>query len=130
MLVSKSKFYKEVTGSATGNSSSVVLALKRWNIPFLETDSKGDCVDITHLAAAKEIYAKEQAEKPTPQKGGAIQRELVQTMASRLAELEDEFHRFRNTMIDWRNEQIKWNGTFGTKLNVVAFKPERKKRIR
>jgi hypothetical protein len=130
MLVSKSKFYKEVTGSNTGNSSVVVLALKRWNIPFREGPGKDDSVDIIHLPAAKEAYAKEQMEKPTPQKSTSVQRELVQTLASRLAELEDEFHRFRNTMIDWRNEQIKWNGTFGTKLNVVAFKPERKKRIR
>jgi hypothetical protein len=128
MLVSKSKFYKEVTGSNTGNAASTVTALKRWNIPFIEGNGKDDCVDITHLAAAKEAYAKEQAERPTPQKSSAVQREVVQTIASRLAVLEDDFNKFRNTMIEWRNEQIKWNGTFGTKLNVVAFKPEQRKK--
>jgi hypothetical protein len=131
MLVSKSKFYKEVTGAATGNSATTAQALKRWGVPYTERDDKGDCVDITHLPAAKEAYAKEQAERPTPKKSNGIaQREVVQTLASRQAQLEDEFNRFRNTMIEWRNEQIKWNGTFGTKLNVVAFKPERKKRAR
>ena len=128
MLVSKSKFYKEVTGAATGNSATTAVALKRWGIPYDQRDDKGDCVDITHLPTAKEAYAKEQAERPTPQKSSAVQREVVQTIASRLAVLEDDFNKFRNTMIEWRNEQIKWNGTFGTKLNVVAFKPEQRKK--
>jgi hypothetical protein len=122
MLVSKSKFYKEVTGSNTGNSLTTVQALKRWNIPFLDGNKKEDSVDIVHIPAAKEAYAKEQAERPTPQKQRVAQGELVQTVASRLAVLEDEFNRFRTTVIAWHEAD--------TKRNIVAFKQPAKKKAR
>jgi len=117
MLVSKSKFYKEVTGSNTSNTPVVTAALDRWNIAYDKAKGKDDCVDIIHLAAAKAAYEKEQAERPTPVRNG----ELVQTIASRLASLEDQFNRFMN-------EQIRWNGVFGSKLDAATFKPPVKRK--
>lgn len=118
MLVSKSKFYKEVTGSATSNAAVTVAALERWKIPFNKRDDKGDCVDIAHLAEAKEAYQKELDSRPPPQVRNG---ELVQTIASRLASLEDQFNRFMN-------EQIRWNGIFGAKLDQATFKPPVKRK--
>jgi hypothetical protein len=61
MFVSRSKFYKAVTGTTTANSAIVEPALKRWGVPYMPNGTKGDAVDIVHLETAKKIWEAEKA---------------------------------------------------------------------
>lgn len=62
--VSASEFYREVTGTSTVNRHTVIPALKRWGVPVPEEyRSKTRVFDAALIPTAKELYAKEQAER-------------------------------------------------------------------
>lgn len=117
MLVSKYKFYQEVTGLKSGNQSTLTNALKRWGIPFLETPGATDCVDIIHIAKAKEAYAAELAAAPPD--SPVRKAELLQLVATRLATLEEQVNKVVQEMVKFQNTQIGWNGKFGTRLDIL-----------
>lgn len=61
ILISKSKFYRAVTGSTTVNTKTTEAALQRWGIPYLPNVEKGDAVDSEYVPVARKLWESEKA---------------------------------------------------------------------
>jgi len=63
MKITRSRFYEEVTGRATGNLGTTMGALRRWQVPFDDNATpRAKIIDIAHLPAARAAWMREQAE--------------------------------------------------------------------
>lgn len=64
MKVSLAHFYREITGTRSGNPSTITAALKRWGVPYdEEAKRRTPAIDIKHIDNAKAAWLREKAEQ-------------------------------------------------------------------
>lgn len=98
MKVSMSKFYESVTGKNSSGRGNMIAAFKRWGLPDLPKDAKGDCIDISYLGQAKAAWTREEEEAAKSRKvgsttvGGILVK--MNEMAQRIEKLEIRLNRY------------------------------------
>jgi hypothetical protein len=97
ILISKSKFYRAVTGSTTVNTKTTEAALQRWGIPYLPGVEKGDAVDTEYVPVARKLWEAENAardaRRPAPKANDAAPLfEILSDIAQALRRIESMLH--------------------------------------